>query len=53
MKPGTKVIFEEKEGEVVLRALPDIAESAGSLSRFADSDEVLRSLLEERMRPFR
>lgn len=53
LKPGTKVVFEEKEGEVVLKALPDIAESAGSLSSFADGDQILRSLFEERKRPFR
>ncbi len=53
LKPGTKVLFEEKEGEVVLKTLPDIIDSAGSLSKFADADEVILNLLKERKRPFR
>lgn len=53
MKPGTKVLFEEKDGEVLLKTLPDITDSAGSLSKFADANEVMLLLFDERKRPFR
>ncbi len=53
LKPGTRVSFEEKNGDLLLKPLPDIAETGGSLAEYADVEEVLRDLLEERKRPFR
>ncbi len=53
LKPGTRVSFSEKEGDLVIKPLPDIVDSAGSLAQYANAEEVLRSLLREREQPFR
>ena len=38
---------------VLVRPVYDIIDSAGSLSRFATADEMIRELLESRNKPFR
>lgn len=53
MKPGTKVSFEEKHGELILAPIPDISDSAGSLSRYAKAEDLIAKLLEDRKRSFR
>lgn len=53
LEPGTRVSFEEKNGDLILRPLPDIADSAGSLSKHGKAEDLIQELLAERRRPFR
>lgn len=50
---GTIVAFEETEKGLVIRPLPDIADSAGALSKYADVNELLADLVKAREESFR
>lgn len=50
---GTIVAFKESKEGLVLEAVPDIADSAGTLSRFAPAEEVIRDTLRSRERDLR
>ncbi len=53
LEPGKSVRFEKFERGILMEPVRDLADSAGALSKFADSDEVLKDLLESRKKPFR
>jgi AbrB family looped-hinge helix DNA binding protein len=50
---GVVVEFEGAEGELIIRPVPDISDSAGSLSKYADPKELLADLMKAREEPFR
>lgn len=53
LREGVVVEFEEAEGELIIRPVPDISDSAGALSKYADSKELLADLMKARKEPFR
>ncbi len=53
LKEGIKVAFEETDKGLIIKPAPDIADSAGALSAFADSKEVLSELIKTRKESFR
>jgi len=53
IEEGDRVVFEETEDGLVLRPAADVEDSAGSLSRFADAEEVLDQLIKDRSKSFR
>ncbi|MEM2896609.1 MAG: AbrB/MazE/SpoVT family DNA-binding domain-containing protein [Candidatus Bathyarchaeia archaeon] len=50
---GTTVTFRETEEGLLLKPVPDITESAGALSSYADLKEVLLELTKSRKEDFR
>ncbi len=52
MEEGITVKFEESHQGIIVKPLPDIADSAGKLSRYATAKDVLRDLLKTRTAEF-
>lgn len=50
---GVIVAFKETKQGLMIESVPDIADSAGKLSKFGEADEVIRDLLRSREREFR
>jgi len=50
---GVTVVFEESERGLLLKPVPDIAESAGALSSYADLKEALSEIVRMRKEEFR
>lgn len=50
---GDRVVFEETEEGLVLKPAADVEDSAGVLSGFGESGEVLEDLLKDRGKRFR
>jgi len=53
LEGGVTVEFEETGEGLVIKPMPDIVDSAGKLSTYADVDEVLKDCLKERKEAFR
>ncbi len=53
IEEGDRVTFEETGEGLVLKPAVDLEDSAGSLSRFADAEEVLDRLVKDRSKGFR
>ena len=53
IESGKSVEFEETNRGILLKPVPDLADSAGALSRYGTADEMIRVLLESRKKPFR
>ncbi len=53
MQEGSTVAFEESKHGIVVKPVPDIASSAGKLSRYAKADDVLDDLIRTRKKEFR
>lgn len=53
LKEGVVVAFEETEGGLIIRPVPDIADSAGALSKYANPKELLADLMKAREEGFR
>jgi len=53
LKEGVLVAFDETDKGLVIKAIPDIADSAGVLSEYAELDEVLADLMKARKENFR
>ncbi|OHE56189.1 MAG: hypothetical protein A3K61_06300 [Thaumarchaeota archaeon RBG_16_49_8] len=45
---GATVAFEETSEGLLIKSLPDIVDSAGTLSMYARADEVLKDVLKKR-----
>lgn len=52
-KEGVAVEFEETEDGLVIRPVPDIADSSGALSKYAHPKELLADLIKAREEAFR
>jgi len=53
LREGVTVAFEEEEKRLIIRPIPDIADSAGALSKYADPWELLADLMRVREENFR
>lgn len=53
LKEGVVVAFEETEEGLIIRPVPDIADSAGALSKYANPKELLAYLMKAREESFR
>lgn len=53
MQEGSTVVFEESSNGIIVKPLPDIANSAGKLSRYAKVEDVLDDLIKTRKQEFR
>jgi AbrB family looped-hinge helix DNA binding protein len=53
IEAGKSVKFEESAAGIVMKPEPDIVDSAGELSRFASSSDMIRDLIQSRKKPFR
>ena len=53
LKEGAAVAFKETAEGLLLMPVPDMAESAGALSRYADLEDVLSDLMRTRKETFR
>lgn len=53
LREGVRVAFKETDEGLLLKPLPDIMESAGALSSYADVKEVLSNLIKDRREYFR
>jgi hypothetical protein len=53
MQEGSTITFEESKYGIIVKPLPDIADSAGKLSRYAKPDDVLDDLIRTRKKEFR
>ncbi|MEM2925789.1 MAG: AbrB/MazE/SpoVT family DNA-binding domain-containing protein [Methanocellales archaeon] len=53
LKKGIRVAFEETDKGLLIKPIPDIADSAGVLSDFAAPEEVLIELMKTRKENFR
>jgi len=53
LEEGVVVGFEETEGGLVLKPVPDIIDSAGALSKYGEPREVLAELVRAREEAFR
>ncbi len=45
--------FEASGQSILIRPVRDIVDSGGALAKFADSDEMIREVLESRKKSFR
>ncbi len=50
---GKSVEFEKSADGIVMKPVRDIIDSAGELSKFASSTDMIRDLIQSRKRPFR
>ncbi len=50
---GKSVKLEGSTDGIVLKPVPDINDSAGELSKFASSTEMMSDLIQSRKKPFR
>jgi len=53
MQEGSTVAFEESSNGIIVKPVPDIADSAGRLSRYAKVEDVLDDLIKSRKKEFR
>lgn len=53
MQEGSAVTFEESKDGIIVKPVPDIANSAGKLSRYAKVVDVLDDLIRTRKQEFR
>ncbi|KPV63880.1 MAG: SpoVT / AbrB like domain protein [Candidatus Bathyarchaeota archaeon BA2] len=53
LKEGVVVAFEETEEGLIIRPVPDIADSAGALSKYGNPKELLAYLMKAREEGFR
>ena len=53
LEEGVVVVFEEREEGLLIKPLPDIADSAGALSKYGDPKKLIEDLLRERETGFR
>jgi len=53
LKEGVVVAFEETDEGLIIKPLPDIVDSAGTLSKYGDPKELLASLIKAREENFR
>jgi len=53
LNEGAIVAFEDTDRGILLKPLPDITDSAGALSSYADLKEVLSELMRNREKDFR
>lgn len=53
LKEGVLISFEETENGLVIKPVPDITDSAGALSKYADPKELLLDLIKVREENFR
>ncbi len=53
LREGVTVDFKETGEGLLLKPIPDIADSAGALSSYAGSEEVLSGLIKARREGFR
>lgn len=53
LEEGSLVAVEERADGLLLKHVPDIIASAGALSEFGDTNEVIKSLVNARTRAFR
>lgn len=53
MQEGSTISFEESKNGIIVKPVPDIANSAGKLSRYAKVEDVLDDLIRTRKKEFR
>ncbi len=53
IEEGDRVVFEETDQGLVLKAAVDVEDSAGSMSRYGDAGKLLERVLHERRKSFR
>jgi AbrB family looped-hinge helix DNA binding protein len=53
IEAGKSIEFEGSEQGILMKPVRDIVDSAGELSKFAKSSEVIEDLLESRKKAFR
>jgi len=53
LKEGVVVVFEETDNGLIIKPIPDIADSAGALSKYADPKELIANLIKTREANFR
>jgi AbrB family looped-hinge helix DNA binding protein len=53
MREGTIVAFEETAEGLIIKPVPDIVDSAGKLSKYADPKELIAALIKAREENFR
>ena len=53
LEEGVVVVFEEREEGLLIKPLPDIADSAGALSNYGNPKKLIEDLLRERETGFR
>ncbi len=53
MNEGVRVKFEESARGLIIKSLPDIVDSAGKLSSYAEAGDVIKDLLLARQKGFR
>jgi hypothetical protein len=53
MREGTIVAFEETAEGLIVKPVPDIVDSAGKLSKYADPKELIAALIKAREENFR
>ena len=53
IEAGKSVKFEKSADGIVMKPVPDIVDSAGELSKFASSTDMIRDLIQSRKKPFR
>lgn len=53
LREGVVVAFEETEKGLIIKPVPDIADSAGALSKYADPRKLLVELIKARKENFR
>ncbi len=53
LKEGAVVAFEESAEGLIVKPVPDIADSAGSLSKYANSKELVLEVIRAREENFR
>jgi AbrB family looped-hinge helix DNA binding protein len=53
IEAGKSIEFKESDRGILLKPVQDIVDSAGTLSKFASSNDMIEELLESRKKPFR
>ncbi|MDG6997253.1 MAG: AbrB/MazE/SpoVT family DNA-binding domain-containing protein [Nitrososphaerota archaeon] len=53
IEAGKSLEFEASGQSILIRPVRDIVDSGGALAKFADSDEMIREVLESRKKSFR
>jgi len=53
LREGSLVVFEETEGGLIIKPVPDIVDSAGKLARYAHPKELIAELVKAREENFR
>jgi len=53
LKEGAIITFEETDEGLLIKPVPDITDSAGALSNYAEAEELLLDLIKAREKGFR